>query len=157
MLLVQATPRANNPFFTNDWDGIIKLGALIVAIVGPLGTFFWKVMQGPFREADKTLDDKLVALTKQLVTDIDGVGERANEIESGCIANTRDIVAVTAMANAATHENSVQDKDIARLGEKYTNVEKELSRIIELLHNIDKRLVEQETTLRLALKQKENS
>jgi hypothetical protein len=137
---------ANDPFFTNDWEGLLKVLGVVLSIAGPTILSVWKIMQGP------------------LQGQIDGLGRRLNETQTSCTQNAVGLEDTRRRAERAEFEATAAGKAVARLetvvaalGEqslvnKAEIVEQFQQRATDMLaavHEIENSLVRVETVLEL--------
>jgi len=138
--------QANNPFFTNDWEGLAKVVGVVLSIAGPIILSVWKIMQGPLQEQ------------------IDGLGRRLNETQTSCTQNAVGLEDTRRRAERAECDATAAGKAVARLetvvaalGEqsmvnKAEIVEQFQARaqdMLEAVHEIENSLVRVETVLEL--------
>jgi hypothetical protein len=75
-LAAQVEPTAQDPFFTNDIIGVLKLATALAALGGAIIAAMWKLMSGKLTQADKELQDQ-----------INGVGARVDAVAHNQIAS----------------------------------------------------------------------
>lgn len=94
----------SEPFFSDDWIGIVKLIGTIAGIVGPIILAVWKIMQGPLKDTDRSLQ-----------TQIDGLGRRVDSVMTRTAQ--QDTLHAEALRRADRH-----DTEIAYLRENFGKV-----------------------------------
>lgn len=78
----------SDPFFSNDLTGIAKiLGVIVAPITGFLGWLVVKVVRGPNQAADAQLQTAINTLKDEVTVDVDGLGQRLNEVQQACTRN----------------------------------------------------------------------
>lgn len=144
---LQATiVQANDPFFTNDWEGLLKVMAVVLSIAGPVILSVWKIMQGP------------------LQAQIDGLGRRLNETQTTCTQNAVGLEDTRRRAERAEFEASASGKAVARLetvvaalgeqsqvnkAEIVEQFQQRAQDMLEAVHELENSLVRVETVLEL--------
>ncbi|HLL81154.1 MAG TPA: hypothetical protein VK420_00830 [Longimicrobium sp.] len=138
--------QGNVPFFTNDWEGALKVLGVVLSIAGPVILSVWKIMQGP------------------LQGQIDGLGRRLNETQTTCTQNAVGLDDTRRRAERAEFEANAAGKAVARLesvvaalGEQSVVNKTEIieqfqqraQHMLEAVHEIENSLVRVETVLEL--------
>lgn len=134
------------PFFTNDWEGVLKVLGVVLSIAGPVILSVWKIMQGP------------------LQGQIDGLGRRLNETQTSCTQNAVGLEDTRRRAERAEFEASAAGKAVARLetvvaalgeqsmlnkAEIVEQFQQRAQDMLEAVHEIENSLVRVETVLEL--------
>lgn len=118
-----------SPFFSNDTEGVIKLGVSLAALAGATLAGIWKMMRGPIQDADK-----------ELKRHIDGVGGRVKSQEDKTLKLETDTADLRRRADG-------HDKDMVYLRESYARIESQVTGLLsqananklEILEVVNKR------------------